>query len=75
AGFKKQQSQVMVDVHQEVRPAVDELRAMISAFKRDVFQHEGGLDPLDMALLLLSLEDMDDLTLWIRSMVIHMQQI
>lgn len=75
AGFKKQQSQVMVDVHKEVRLAVDELKDMISAFKSDVFQSEGGLDPLDMALLLLSLEDMDDLTLWIRSMVIHMQQL
>lgn len=55
--------------------AVDELRNRISACKGEVFQHEGELDPLDMALLLLSLEDMDDLTLWIRSMVIHMQQL
>ncbi len=75
AGFRKQQSQVMVGVHQEVRIAVDELRDEISTFKGEVFQNEGGVDPLDMALILLSLEDMDDLTLWIRSMVIHMQQL
>ncbi len=75
AGFRKQQSQIMMDVHQEVRGDVDELRDMISAFKGEVFRNEGGLDPLDMALLLLLLEDMDDLTLWIRSMVTHLQQI
>ncbi|WP_422444335.1 MULTISPECIES: hypothetical protein [unclassified Endozoicomonas] len=75
AGFRKQQSRALLEVNQEVKMAVDELRNMISACKGEVFQHEGELDPLDMALLLLSLEDMDDLTLWIRSMVIHMQQL
>ncbi|WP_066013571.1 hypothetical protein [Endozoicomonas atrinae] len=75
AGFRKQQSQALLEVNQEVKVAVDELRHMISAFKGEVFQNEGELDPLDTALLLLSLEDMDDLTLWIRSMVIHMQQL
>ncbi|USE36623.1 hypothetical protein [Endozoicomonas sp. SCSIO W0465] len=73
--FRKQRSQALLEVNQEVTIAVDELQEIISAFKGEVFQSEGELDPLDMALLLLSLEDMDDLTLWIRSMVIHMHQL
>ncbi len=74
-GFRKQQSQALLEANQEITIAVNELRNIISACKGKVFQHEGELDPLDMALLLLSLDDMDDLALWIHSMVIHLQQL
>ena len=75
AGFRKPQSGGLLAVNQQILIAVDELQDRVSACKEEVLQNEGELDPLDMALLLLSLEDMDDLTLWIRSMVIHMQQL
>ncbi len=75
AGFRKPQSRALLTINQEVMIAVNGLQGRISACKGEVFHNEGELDPLDMALLLLSLEDMDDLTLWIRLMVIHMQRL
>lgn len=72
--FRKQQPQIRMSVQPDVGSAVDELKDMISALQEEVFLNGGELVPLDMALLLLTLEDMDDLTLWIRSMVTHTQQ-
>ena len=74
AGYRKQHNQAMGEVHQEISERLDKLKSSISAVKSDVFQSEGKLDPLDTALLLLSLEDMDDLTFWLRSLIIHIQQ-
>ncbi len=60
----------------EVNPmeSVGNLRQSVLAVKGEVFENGGGVPPLDMALLLLSLEDMDDLTLWLHSMVNQIQQ-
>ncbi|WP_067582167.1 hypothetical protein [Endozoicomonas ascidiicola] len=75
AGFKKQHIQAMDDIHHEIGGRLDALKVLISQVKSDVFQSEGKLDPLDSALLLLSLEDLDDLTFWVRSLIIHIQQL
>ena len=60
----------------EVNPieSVKRLRQSVLEVKNDVFENSGGVPPLDIALLLLSIEDMDDLTLWMHSMVKQTEQ-
>lgn len=73
AGFRKQHASTLKAAHQELIHHIESLRECSSNLRELLFQHENSLEPMDVALLLLTLDDIEDLTLWMRSMIIQMQ--
>ena len=73
AGFRKQHASTLKQAHQELIHHIEALRECSSTLRELLFQHESQLEQMDIALLLLTLDDVEDLTLWMRSMIIQMQ--
>ena len=73
AGFRKQHASTLKQAHQELIHHIEALRECSSHLRESLFQHESQLEQMDIALLLLTLDDIEDLTLWMRSMIIQMQ--
>ncbi|OED40547.1 hypothetical protein ACH42_16195 [Endozoicomonas sp. (ex Bugula neritina AB1)] len=73
AGFRKQHASTLKQAHQELVYHIEALRECSSNLREMLFQHENQLEQMDIALLLLTLDDIEDLTLWMRSMIIQIQ--
>ena len=73
AGFRKQHASTLQQTHQDLTHHIEALREYSSRLRELSFRHENQLKPMDVALLLLSLDDIEDLTLWMRSMTLQMQ--
>lgn len=72
-GFRKQHSKTLHNIRQELALYVDDLRSTSHEIREQACQFESDIDPVDVALLFLILDDISDLSLWMRSMVIHLQ--
>ena len=73
AGFRKQHASTLQQAHQELTHHIEALRESSSLLRELAFKYEGQLEQMDLALLLLTIDDIEDLTLWMRSMIIQMQ--
>ena len=73
AGFRKQHASTLKQAHHDLIHHIEALRECSSSLRELLLQGESQLEQMDTALLLLSLDDIEDLTLWMRSMIIQMQ--
>ena len=73
AGFRKQHSQSMYHVRQQLALYTDELRQDGSDLRSLVCHQENAMSAMDVALLFMTLDDIGDLTLWMRSLIVHLQ--
>ena len=73
AGFKKQHAHAQNKVHEQLSHYIDTLKKTIQSLREQIFLDENPLNPMDMALLLLTLEDIEDLCLWMRAMLVQIQ--
>ncbi len=71
-GFRKQHLQLLKTVRQQLDYYVDELRKDSSDLRTQVYHQESLMNPLDIALLFMTLDDIGDLTFWMRSMVVQL---
>jgi uncharacterized protein Yka (UPF0111/DUF47 family) len=72
-GFRKQHARSLNSVRKSLAMCVDELRSTSHEIRDQACQFESDIDPVDVALLFLILDDISDLSLWMRSLVIHLQ--
>ncbi|MGI9279498.1 MAG: DUF47 family protein [Endozoicomonas sp.] len=72
-GFRKQHSKSQTCVRQSLASSVDELRKISHEIREQTCQMESEIDPVDVALLFLILDDISDLSLWMRSLITHLQ--
>ncbi len=73
AGFRKQHASTLKLAHQELTEHIEALRESSSNLREILFRSDHQLSQLDLALLLLTIDDIEDLTLWMRSLIIQMQ--
>ena len=72
-GFKKQHSQSLTNIHDTLVVSVDKLRTTSHEIRDQLCELEQDINPVDVALLFLILDDISDLSLWMRTLIIHLQ--
>lgn len=72
-GFRKQHQHSLINLRQQLALCTDELRDTSHKIRHHACQFESHIDPIDVALLFLILDDISDLALWMRSLVVHLQ--
>lgn len=72
-GLRRHHARLTEKVYQQLTLHTDRLTENTSQLKQQTFLDENQLDSMDTALLLLCLEDIDELTAWMKSLLIHLQ--
>lgn len=72
-GLKKPHGQSMTEIHEKLIDCIDAIKGNGQALREQAFLQEKSVSQLDIAILLLTLDDMEDLALWMKTMVIQMQ--
>lgn len=72
-GFRKQYNQSQGRFRRNLACDVDELRKISQEIREQTCLMENTIDPVDVALLFLILDDISDLSLWMRTLVTHLQ--
>lgn len=73
AGFRKQHAHTQNKVHEQLSHYIENLKSTLESFRGQVFVNGHSLNQIDVAILLLTLEDFEDLCFWMRSILIQMQ--
>ncbi len=73
ASFHKPASDSITGVLKNLMHFIEAIRANSQTLREQAFMQESGMNQLDIALLLLMIDDMEDLTLWMKTMVIQLQ--
>ncbi|MGI9273238.1 MAG: DUF47 family protein [Endozoicomonas sp.] len=73
AGFRKQHGRKLQDIRHQLASYTDELRNTSHDIRNQACELESHMDAVDVALLFLILDDISDLSLWMRSMMVHLQ--
>ena len=72
-GYRKQHKQSLQALRKQLALCTDELREASLEVRHHACQIERQIDPVDVALLFLILDDISDLALWMRSLITHLQ--
>ena len=72
-GFRKPTADSITEMHQNLMHFIEAIRENSQTLREQAFLQESGLNQLDIALLLLTIDDMENLTLWMKTMVIQLQ--
>ncbi|WP_448215181.1 hypothetical protein [Endozoicomonas sp. 2B-B] len=73
SGFRKQHNKSQGCYRKSLACDVDELRKACHEIREQTCLTESEIDPVDVALLFLILDDISDLSLWMRSLITHLQ--
>lgn len=72
-GFRKQHNKFQGCYRKSLACDVDELSKVCHEIREQTCLTESEIDPVDVALLFLILDDISDLSLWMRSLITHLQ--
>ncbi len=72
-GFRKQHNKSQNGFRKSLTDDVDRLRKISHDIREQTCLMESEIDPVDVALLFLILDDIGDLSLWMRSLITHLQ--
>ena len=73
SGFRKQHKTSLQALRKKLALCTDELRDTSQDIRHHACQFESHIDPVDVALLFLILDDVSDLALWMRSLIVQLQ--
>ena len=73
SGLRKPVTDSITRTLQNLMHFIEAIRENGQTLREQAFMQESGMNQLDIALLLLTIDDMEDLTLWMKTMVIQLQ--
>ena len=73
SGYRKRHKSSLHRLRKQLALCTDELRDTSQEIRLHACQFERHIDPVDVALLFLILDGISDLALWMRSLIVHLQ--
>ena len=73
SGYKKRHKRSLQKLRKQLALCTDELRDTSQEIRHHACQFERHIDPVDVALLFLILDGISDLALWMRSLIVNLQ--
>lgn len=73
SGYRKRHNSSLQLLRRQLALCTDELRDTSQEIRHLACQFERHIDPVDVALLFLILDGISDLALWMRSLIVHLQ--
>lgn len=73
SGYRKRHKSSLHRLRKQLALYTDELRDTSQEIRLHACQLERHIDPVDVALLFLILDSISDLALWMRSLIVHLQ--
>ncbi|MET4692390.1 hypothetical protein [Endozoicomonas lisbonensis] len=73
SGYRKRHKSSLQLLRKQLALCTDELRDTSQEIRHHACQFERHIDPVDVALLFLILDGISDLALWMRSLIVHLQ--
>ncbi|AMO54398.1 hypothetical protein GZ77_22805 [Endozoicomonas montiporae] len=73
SGYRKQHNHSLQNLRRQLALCTDELRDTSQEIRHHACQFEHHIDPVDVALLFLILDGISDLALWMRSLIVNLQ--